>query len=119
MGLQAGTCFPESVFLASSDQDPTSSSPTPSLCIWDPFLSLPGGDRLAACPQEEAHPWEEAGLSLLPPQRHYGHYDGFVVIHGTDTMAFAASVLSFVLENLQKTVILTGAQVMSQAGWWA
>lgn len=34
-----------------------------------------------------------------------------MVIHGTDTMAFAASVLSFVLENLQKTVILTGAQV--------
>ncbi|OWK08963.1 ASPG [Cervus elaphus hippelaphus] len=51
-------------------------------------------------------------LSWPPPlQSHYGHYDGFVVIHGTDTMAFAASVLSFVLENLQKTVILTGAQV--------
>uniref|UniRef100_A0A452SGU4 asparaginase n=1 Tax=Ursus americanus TaxID=9643 RepID=A0A452SGU4_URSAM len=44
-------------------------------------------------------------------ERHYGQYDGFVVIHGTDTMAFAASVLSFVLENLQKPVILTGAQV--------
>ncbi|XP_059230100.1 60 kDa lysophospholipase isoform X4 [Mustela nigripes] len=44
-------------------------------------------------------------------QRHYGQYDGFLVIHGTDTMAFAASVLSFVLENLQKTVILTGAQM--------
>lgn len=42
-----------------------------------------------------------------------------MVIHGTDTMAFAASVLSFVLENLQKTVVLTGAQVMAQAGWWA
>jgi L-asparaginase/Glu-tRNA(Gln) amidotransferase subunit D len=34
-----------------------------------------------------------------------------VIIHGTDTMAFAASVLSFVLENLRKPVILTGAQV--------
>ncbi|XP_036847381.2 60 kDa lysophospholipase isoform X3 [Manis javanica] len=43
-------------------------------------------------------------------ERHYEQYDGFVVIHGTDTMAFAASVLSFVLENLQKAVILTGAQ---------
>ncbi|XP_070631940.1 60 kDa lysophospholipase isoform X4 [Bos indicus] len=43
-------------------------------------------------------------------ESHYARYDGFVVIHGTDTMAFAASVLSFVLENLQKTVILTGAQ---------
>ncbi|XP_027427414.2 60 kDa lysophospholipase isoform X4 [Zalophus californianus] len=50
-------------------------------------------------------------------ERHYGQYDGFVVIHGTDTMAFAASVLSFVLENLQKTVILTGAQVPIHALW--
>ncbi|XP_053522082.1 60 kDa lysophospholipase isoform X5 [Artibeus jamaicensis] len=43
-------------------------------------------------------------------ETHYAQYDGFVVIHGTDTMAFAASVLAFVLENLRKTVILTGAQ---------
>uniref|UniRef100_A0A452VL81 60 kDa lysophospholipase n=1 Tax=Ursus maritimus TaxID=29073 RepID=A0A452VL81_URSMA len=50
-------------------------------------------------------------------ERHYGQYDGFVVIHGTDTMAFAASVLSFVLENLQKPVILTGAQVPIHALW--
>ncbi|XP_045865798.1 60 kDa lysophospholipase isoform X4 [Meles meles] len=50
-------------------------------------------------------------------ERHYRQYDGFVVIHGTDTMAFAASVLSFVLENLQKTVILTGAQVPIRALW--
>lgn len=50
-------------------------------------------------------------LTLLCLQRHYEQYHGFVVIHGTDTMAFAASVLSFVLENLQKTLILTGAQV--------
>ncbi|KAI4535125.1 hypothetical protein MG293_014351 [Ovis ammon polii] len=55
---------------------------------------------------------EELGCLSRPPplQSHYARYDGFVVIHGTDTMAFAASVLSFVLENLQKTVILTGAQ---------
>nr|XP_031535298.1 60 kDa lysophospholipase isoform X4 [Vicugna pacos] len=50
-------------------------------------------------------------------ERHYAQYDGFVVIHGTDTMAFAASVLSFVLENLQKTIILTGAQVPIHALW--
>lgn len=59
---------------------------------------------------------ELGGLSWPPPlQSHYARYDGFVVIHGTDTMAFAASVLSFVLENLQKTVILTGAQVPPRA----
>ncbi|XP_053451303.1 60 kDa lysophospholipase isoform X3 [Nycticebus coucang] len=50
-------------------------------------------------------------------EKHYKQYHGFVVIHGTDTMAFAAAVLSFVLENLQKTVILTGAQVPIHALW--
>jgi len=41
----------------------------------------------------------------------YQQYDGFVVIHGTDTMAFTASALSFMLENLNKPVILTGSQL--------
>lgn len=41
----------------------------------------------------------------------YSAYDGFVVLHGTDTMAFTASALSFMLENLNKPVILTGSQV--------
>uniref|UniRef100_A0A8D0QT95 asparaginase n=1 Tax=Sus scrofa TaxID=9823 RepID=A0A8D0QT95_PIG len=50
-------------------------------------------------------------------ERHYEQYHGFVVIHGTDTMAFAASTLSFMLENLQKPVILTGAQVPIHALW--
>ncbi len=42
---------------------------------------------------------------------HYEAYDGFVVLHGTDTMAFTASALSFMLENLTKPVILTGSQL--------
>ncbi|PWJ54246.1 L-asparaginase [Dyadobacter jejuensis] len=41
----------------------------------------------------------------------YAHYDSFVVLHGTDTMAYTASALSFLLEGLQKPVILTGAQL--------
>ncbi len=41
----------------------------------------------------------------------YEKYDGFVVLHGTDTMAYTASVLSFMLENLNKPVILTGSQL--------
>ncbi len=41
----------------------------------------------------------------------YAKYDGFVVLHGTDTMAFTASALSFMLENLSKPVILTGSQL--------
>jgi len=41
----------------------------------------------------------------------YAQYDGFVVLHGTDTMAYTASALSFMLENLTKPVILTGSQL--------
>ena len=41
----------------------------------------------------------------------YEQYDGFVVLHGTDTMAFTASALSYMLENLTKPVILTGSQL--------
>jgi len=41
----------------------------------------------------------------------YDNYDGFVILHGTDTMAYTASALSFMLENLGKPVILTGSQL--------
>ena len=41
----------------------------------------------------------------------YSDYDGFVVLHGTDTMAYTASALCFLLENLSKPVILTGSQL--------
>ena len=43
--------------------------------------------------------------------RHYDEVDGFVILHGTDTMAFTASALSFMLQNLTKPVILTGSQL--------
>lgn len=41
----------------------------------------------------------------------YDNYDGFVVLHGTDTMAYTASALSFMLENVRKPVIITGSQL--------
>lgn len=41
----------------------------------------------------------------------YDKFDGFVILHGTDTMAYTASALSFMLENLSKPVILTGSQL--------
>lgn len=44
-------------------------------------------------------------------EKNYDKYCGFVVLHGTDTMAFTASALSFMLNNLSKPVILTGSQV--------
>lgn len=44
-------------------------------------------------------------------EKNYDDYDGFVVLHGTDTMAYSASALSFMLEGLQKPVIFTGSQI--------
>ncbi len=43
--------------------------------------------------------------------RNYREYDGFIVLHGTDTMAYTASALAFMLENLAKPVIVTGSQI--------
>jgi L-asparaginase len=44
-------------------------------------------------------------------EENYQAYDGFVILHGTDTMAYSASALSFMLEDLSKPVILTGSQL--------
>ena len=44
-------------------------------------------------------------------ENHYQDYDGFVILHGSDTMSYSASALSFILENLSKPVIFTGSQL--------
>ncbi|OQX76949.1 MAG: L-asparaginase 1 [Bacteroidetes bacterium 4484_249] len=44
-------------------------------------------------------------------EENYESYDGFVILHGSDTMAYTASALSFMLQNLNKPVILTGSQL--------
>ncbi len=44
-------------------------------------------------------------------RENYEKYDGFVILHGTDTMAYTASALSFMLEDLDKPVIITGSQI--------
>jgi L-asparaginase len=44
-------------------------------------------------------------------ENNYANYDGFVILHGTDTMAYTASAFSFILENLNKAVIFTGSQI--------
>lgn len=43
-------------------------------------------------------------------RRHYGHYDGFVLTHGTDTMAYTAAALSYLIQGSPKPIVLTGAQ---------
>ena len=44
-------------------------------------------------------------------EKNYEKYHGFVILHGSDTMAYTASALSFLFENLSKPVILTGSQL--------
>src|SRR5699024_3398027 len=44
-------------------------------------------------------------------KENYDYYDGFVILHGSDTMAYTASILSFLLEGLGKPVIITGSQL--------
>ncbi|MHC5200899.1 asparaginase [Myroides sp. LJL119] len=44
-------------------------------------------------------------------QEHYHLFDGFVILHGSDTMSYTASALSFMLQNLKKPVVLTGSQL--------
>ena len=56
---------------------------------------------------EPAH-WQMIGAMIY---EHYDRQDGFVVLHGTDTMAYTASALSFMLQNLSKPVVFTGAQL--------
>ncbi|XP_038206658.1 L-asparaginase 1 [Zerene cesonia] len=43
--------------------------------------------------------------------KYYGEYDGFVVLHGTDTLSYTASALSFMFENIGKCIVLTGSQI--------
>ena len=43
-------------------------------------------------------------------QAHYDAYDGFVILHGTDTMAYTAAALSYMVQNSQKPIVLTGSQ---------
>ncbi|MFI5203059.1 MAG: asparaginase [Flavobacteriales bacterium] len=52
--------------------------------------------------------WAEMATSVY---NRYDEFDGFVILHGSDTMAYTASALSFMLENLNKPVILTGSQL--------
>lgn len=52
--------------------------------------------------------WQRIGRDIAS---RYQDYDGFVVLHGTDTMAYTASALSFMLQGLKKPVILTGSQI--------
>lgn len=55
----------------------------------------------------DAKGWTEIARTI---ERNYTLFDAFVVLHGTDSLAYTCSALSFMLQNLGKTVVLTGAQ---------
>ena len=65
-------------------------------------------DPLIDSSDVEPSMWSRLALMIRDA---YDDYDGFVVLHGTDTMAYSASALSFMLENLGKPVIFTGSQL--------
>lgn len=52
--------------------------------------------------------WQKMANDII---EHHDQFDGFVIIHGTDTMAYTASGLSFMLANIKKPVVLTGSQI--------
>lgn len=52
--------------------------------------------------------WDQMAHTI---EKNYERYDGFIITHGTDTMAYTSSALSFVLEDLGKPVVLTGSQI--------
>jgi 60kDa lysophospholipase len=65
-------------------------------------------DPLLDSANMETHHWVQISKDIVA---NYDRYDGFVVLHGTDTMSYTASALSFMLVNLRKTVVLTGSQI--------
>lgn len=76
----------------------------PSLPEWE----LVEFDPLLDSTDIAAEEWTKIGRLI---ERHYDRFDGFIVLHGTDTMAYTASALSFMLEGLGKPVIMTGSQI--------
>ncbi|MFC2155036.1 asparaginase, partial [Acidobacteriota bacterium] len=52
-----------------------------------------------------------AMAKIIGNQNYYDDYEGFVILHGTDTMVYTASMLSFMLQNVSKPVIITGSQI--------
>ncbi|KAF7280892.1 hypothetical protein GWI33_005404 [Rhynchophorus ferrugineus] len=65
-------------------------------------------DRLIDSSNISPKEWKQLASDI---KKFYDDYDGFVILHGTDTLAYTSSVLSFMLEGLSKPVILTGAQI--------
>ncbi|TPV61006.1 asparaginase [Aestuariibacter sp. GS-14] len=73
-----------------------------------PLYTLHEYDELMDSSDMSPTDWQHIADDIA---NHYDQYDGFIILHGTDTMAYTASALSFMLENLGKPVIITGSQI--------
>lgn len=80
----------------------------PSLARFNLQLTVYAFENLIDSADANPLTWQQIGDTIYEA---YDEFDGFVVLHGTDTMAFSASALSFMLSGLNKPVIFTGAQL--------
>ena len=73
-----------------------------------PLFTLHEYDNLIDSSDMDPSDWQRIADDIA---ENYDKYDGFIILHGTDTMAYTASALSFMLEDLSKPVIVTGSQI--------
>ena len=73
-----------------------------------PLFTLHEYDNLIDSSDMNPSDWQRIADDIAA---NYDKYDGFIILHGTDTMAYTSSALSFMLENLSKPVIVTGSQI--------
>ncbi|XP_076266949.1 L-asparaginase-like [Rhynchophorus ferrugineus] len=72
------------------------------------FYKIQEYDKLIDSSYVTIKDWKQMASDI---KDNYSQYDGFVILHGTDTLAYTASILSFMLDGLSKPVILTGAMI--------
>ncbi len=105
------------ILMRPSKSDPSQVAPDPHASRWL-LKEIPDLARIADIDQKPLFNLDSSNMSpshwtqlaeAILAEKH--HYDGFVVLHGTDTMAYTASALSFALAGLGKPVIFTGSQV--------
>lgn len=80
----------------------------PELARLNYALSIHSFDPILDSSNMDPEIWKELAVLV---QSKYNDFDGFVILHGSDTMSFTASALSFMLQNLAKPVVLTGSQL--------
>jgi len=82
--------------------------------------STPGLDRIGfrvdaisfETPLDSCNVWQDHWVTMANIiYEHYNDYEGFVILHGTDTMVYTASALSFMLQELDKPIVITGSQI--------